>query len=135
MDDTDNTELETQAQDDLLLTDDLMPNDGEAFADPVQKREIDEQTVRDRVTAVGAEPLINDIFGWLNFEIARADSIDNINPDDPKFTSDEQMRAMKHYKNKLALLKTSLVNLMDRFEVPFDSETGIKKEGGGRAVG
>lgn len=120
----DKDDIDTTQQDDLLLTDNLMPNDGEAFADPQQKQEIDDQLVRDRATAVGAEPLINDIFGWINFELAQADSIDNINPGDPSGISIEaQIASMKRYKQKMVLLKTSLVNLMDRFEVPFDSES------------
>lgn len=109
-------------KDDQLQVDDLMPNsDGILFHDPVSEKVQAEESSAERALITGAQPLLDDIFGWINSEIALTESINDLNPES-NIEMTTQVMAQKKLREKLVLLKISLRNMADRFEVVYTKE-------------
>lgn len=103
-----------------LISDDLMPNEaGSQVFDPFHADEEVEHEQRvasstERAMILGAEPLLDEIFKWIDFAIEDCDSINHI---DPKLTisMEAQMYGMKHAKKKLNLARGRLVALRETY--------------------
>ena len=105
---------------DLLVSDDLMPNDGEPFqvGDFVdEKAEEEDKVVKTMVT--GAAPMINMLLDWLNADIKSSGDIENINVES-KIPTDSQIIAAKQLKAKLKVIKGTLINMADAHGVKYN---------------
>ena len=111
---------EIEIPEDLLISDDLMPNDGEPFqvGDFVDEEAVEEdKIVKSMVT--GAAPMINMLLDWLNADIKSSGDIEQINLES-KIPTDSQIIAAKQIKAKLKVIKGTLLNMADAHGVKYN---------------
>lgn len=100
--------------------DDMMPNDG-TFINAAHTEDDDQAEAEERAKIVGAQPLLKELFEWIDLQIASADSLQNINLES-KVPVDSQIQGMKLYGNQMVQLKTSLQNMATQWGVHYDGE-------------
>jgi hypothetical protein len=107
--------------DDELQLDDIAPNDGILFADPVQQQRQSDEEASERAMITGAQPILDDLFGWINGEIKMTETILPIDTGS-NIEVTTQVMAQKLLREKLVALKLGLRNMADRWEVPYSQE-------------
>jgi len=96
--------------DDLLLSDDLMPNEGEVFAVAQVEDDLEEST--EKAMVVGSYPVFDEIFSWFDTEIEFANDIYKLDLES-KVPVESQILARKEVKTWLMSSKSRLEVLRD----------------------
>lgn len=95
---------------DVLLSDDLMPNEGEIFAVAPVEDDLEEST--EKAMVVGSYPILDEIFAWFDTEIEFANDIYKLDPES-KVPLEAQILARKEVKTWLMSSKSRLEVLRD----------------------
>jgi hypothetical protein len=106
------------AEEELMVSDDLTGSASselfQVLPDPKPEPEVQGQIQREKSMMLGAEPLLEEIFEWLDYEIAECDSIKNLDKES-KVPLDSQLLGMEHSKGKLKRARANLVRLRDTY--------------------
>ena len=95
--------------DDTLLSDDLMPTDGEIFS---VAHDEDVEESEERAMVLSSAPILDEIFEWFDTEIEFANDIYKLNVES-KVPIEAQILARQEVKNWLMSSKSRLEVLRD----------------------
>lgn len=100
--------------------DDLMPNDG-TFIGSGQTENTDQAEAEERAKIIGAQPLLKDIFEFIDAAIADADSVKNLQKES-NVPLEAQVVGLDFYGRRMVLLKTALQNMCKTWGVHYEGE-------------
>lgn len=105
------------------VADDLAPNDGGLFLEQPAPEQVEAEN-KDRAMIIGAQPLLDEIFAWIDAERDSCDSVDNIDlKSETKATV--QIQAQKLLREKLMVLRVSLQNMCQEHGVDYRGKVEV----------
>lgn len=102
-------------------SDNLMPNDGTYIGAETNTAAVEQTEAEARAKIIGAQPLLKDLFEWLDTVISSADSLTNLNLE-AKSDIASQVQAMQIVSQTFIAKKGELLDMVRQWGVHYDGE-------------